>query len=92
MIDLVKFKQYLSGGSGDKSGPPVSIRASDLDKNFTNLTPIPDKFGIYKVEGENNRGWSLVFRANNRSVSWREIDICVNGEPKKMLVLASEPY
>ena len=88
-MDLIKFKDQLQGSG--KNGPPVSIRAADLDSNFKICLLAPDKKGIYKVTKSEN-GQELEFMARNLPVDWREIDVCVNGVAKKMLVLASEPY
>jgi hypothetical protein len=89
MINLVKFKRYLS--SSRKDGPPVSISAKDLDGNFDAVTPQPDKFGVYSIDFKKD-GYSITFEAKKRAVSWREIDICVNGAAKKMMVLGTDPY
>jgi hypothetical protein len=89
MISLVKFKDLLAGNS--KSGPPVSIRAGDLDGNFQALTILPDKYGIYEPEFKKD-GTQLTFLAQKKEVSWREISICVNGTAKKMMVLGTDPY
>ena len=88
-MQLIKFRDFL--GKGGKSGPPVSIRAADLDANFQSLAIAPDKLGIYQVLMTEN-GQEISFTANNRSVGWQELTICVNGTPKKMLVLGTDPY
>jgi len=90
MINLIKFKSYLSSGGG-KSGPPVSISAKDLDDNFSALTPISDKFSLYKVDFTQG-GYTIGFQSDGRPALWRELNLCVNGTPKKMKVLGTEPY
>lgn len=38
---LVLFKDYLSSAKGQtNAGPPMSIKAEDLDGNFRRLTPL----------------------------------------------------
>ena len=92
MIKLVKFKEYLDKDKNAKSGPPISIKASDLDKNFSMLQIAEGKKGIYKTEIDEQHGTTLVFKANNVEVGWQEINVCQNGSPKKMTILATEPY
>lgn len=89
-MNLIKFRDYL-GKKGDGKSPPSVIKAKDLDDNFGMLQLLPDKLGIYKVNST-EKGSTLNFTAVNRSVSWIEIDICVNGTAKKMMVLGTEPY
>jgi hypothetical protein len=90
MISLVQFAKYLSSGSV-KGGSPVSISAKDLDGNFTALTPIPDKLGITHPVFEKS-GFYLTFKSQGRDVTFREIDICVDGVAKKMMVLGTTAY
>jgi hypothetical protein len=89
-MSLIKFRDYL-GKKGDGKSPPSVIKAKDLDDNFAMLELIPDKFGIYKVE-KSEKGSTLSFTAANRAVRWIEIDICVDGTAKKMMVLGTDPY
>lgn len=84
---LIKFQDYL----GKKGGGTSPIKAKDLDDNFGMLQLLPNKLGIYKVD-TTSKGSTLNFTAANRSVRWIEIDICVNGVPKKMMVLGTDPY
>jgi hypothetical protein len=39
-----------------------------------------------------SEGTELVFSANGRAAFWQEIDICVGGVAKKMMVLGTDPY
>ena len=89
-MNLIKFRDYL-GKKGDGHSPPSVIKAKDLDDNFAMLQITPDKLGIYQVE-KTDKGSTLKFNASNRSVRWVEIDICVAGAAKKMMVLGTEPY
>jgi hypothetical protein len=89
-VNLIKFRNYL-GKKGDGKSPPSVIKAKDLDDNFGMLQLLPDKLGIYKVD-QTEKGSSLIFASSNRPVRWIEIDICVDGAAKKMMVLGTEPY
>jgi hypothetical protein len=89
-MGLVKFKDFL-GGKGTGKTPPSVIRADDLDGNFKMLQVIESDQTIYKVDMSDN-GQKLNFIAGNRAVRWIEIDVCVNGVAKKMMVLATNPY
>jgi hypothetical protein len=89
-VNLIKFRDYL-GKKGDGKSPPSVIKAKDLDDNFGMLELLPDKLGIYKVD-RSEKGSMLNFTASNRPVRWIEIDICVAGVVKKMLVLGTDPY
>jgi len=86
MMPLVKFKDYLATKAG-----LTSIKASDLDGNFSAVSVVDDKYGIYKSEYSKD-GTQIVFKAQNRSVRWIEIDICVDGAAKKMMVMGTDPY
>ena len=89
-MNLIKFRDYL-GKKGDGKSPPSVIKAKDLDDNFSMLQLNPDKLGVYKVE-KTDKGSSLKFNARNRDARWIEIDVCDNGNPKKMMVLGTNPY
>jgi hypothetical protein len=92
-VKLIRFQDYLSKRADGKStAPPATIRAKDLDDNFQKCQLAPDKFGVYKVETDPSNGSSLVFMADNRQATWRLIDVCDNGEAKKMWVLGTEPF
>jgi hypothetical protein len=89
-VNLIRFRDYL-GKKSDGKSPPSVIKAKDLDDNFAMLQLNPDKFGIYQVE-KSDKGSTLKFRAANRDALWVEVDICENGVPKKIKVLATNPY
>lgn len=89
-MNLIKFRDYL-GKKGDGKSPPSVIKAKDLDDNFGMLQILPNKLGIYNVDST-PQGSSLNFTASNRPVRWIEIDICVGGVAKKMMVLGTVPY
>jgi hypothetical protein len=89
-MNLIKFRDYL-GNKGDGKSPPSVIKAKDLDDNFGMLQILPDKLGIYKVD-KSGKGSTITFDANKRSTRWIEIDICVAGVAKKMMVLGTDPY
>ena len=89
-MNLIKFRDYL-GKKGDGKSPPSVIKAKDLDDNFGMLQILPDKLGIYKVD-KSEKGSTITFDANKRSARWIEIDICVDGVAKKMMVLGTDPY
>jgi hypothetical protein len=87
---LVKFRNYLSAGSRGTR----TIKADDLDWNFKNSTVIDSQsvgMPIYSAQ-YNSEGTELIFSANGRKAAWIEIDICVDGTAKKMMVLGTEPY
>jgi hypothetical protein len=88
MIDLVKFQDFL--GKTSKDGPPISIRASDLDQNFSALRIEDSTRGLYKCDFS-KQGTELVFRAGNVATLWYTLTVCVNGVPKTMQVLGTEP-
>jgi hypothetical protein len=90
MISLVKFAKYLSQGAG-KTGSPITISAKDLDGNFEALTPVPDKLGIFTPMFEKS-GYYFQLKAGGKDVAFREINICVDGTAKKMMVLGTDPY
>lgn len=77
---LVLFKNYLlAGANGGKSGPPVSIKADDLDKNFRRLTPVLD-----------SKAPLFTFTEQGLIPSTFDVDICVNGSPKKYRIIAAQ--
>lgn len=86
---LVKFRDLLKGKG--KDGPPVSIRASDLDSNFEQLQVIPPENGLYNPV-MTSKGTRLDFKAGSLGVRWVEISVCADGVMKKMLVLGTDPY
>jgi hypothetical protein len=88
-MKLVIFKDYL--GNNSKTGSPVSIKADDLDRNFKMCFLLPDDQGIYKISST-EQGSNLYFEAYGLAATWQEIDICVDGTPKKMMVLGTDPY
>ena len=92
---LVKFRDYLKSSlTKGSSEPPVSIKAKDLDDNFAATTLIESKDTtdkVYKIKYA-KEGKSIEFICGDKKVKWQEIDICVNGTPKKMKVLGTEPY
>jgi len=89
MIDLIKFQDYL-GRTTTGSNPPVSIKASDLDDNFTAVKIQDSTRGLYKCDFS-KQGTELVFRAGNVATLWYTLTVCVNGVPKTMQVLGTEP-
>jgi hypothetical protein len=88
MIPLIKFQDYL--GKPSKSGPPVSIKASDLDGNFAAVKIQDSTRGLYKCDFS-KEGTELVFRAGNVATLWYTLTVCVNGVPKTMQVLGTKP-
>jgi hypothetical protein len=92
---LVKFRDYLTASPPKGStAPPRTIKADDLDWNFKNCTVIDSQSTgspIYEAQ-YSQEGTELIFTANGRAVTWREIDVCVDGVAKKMMVLGTEPY
>lgn len=94
---LIKFRDYLTARPPKgSSAPPRTIKADDLDGNFKRCTvnksqvqfngqPVYDV--LYSSEGT-----ELVFQVDGRYAYWREIDICVDGVAKKMMVLGTDPY
>ena len=89
-MKLVKFRDYIGKKSDGKSSPSV-IKASDLDDNFAVCQLIPEKFAIYTIDST-EKGTSINFTADKRQARWIEIDICVDGVAKKMMVLGTDPY
>jgi len=89
-MNLIKFRDYL-GKKGDGKSPPSVIKAKDLDDNFGMLQLLPNRLGIYTVE-KTSEGSALNFTAGNRAVFWQEIDVCVDGTVKKMMVLGTAAY
>jgi hypothetical protein len=89
MIPLIKFRDYLGKTSKDGS-PPVSIKASDLDDNFAAVKIQDSIRGLYKCDFS-KEGTELVFRAGNVATLWYTLTVCVNGVPKTMQVLGTEP-
>jgi len=89
---LIIFKKYLSSPAAKGGlGSPVSIRASDLDNNFQALTLIPSEKAVYDTN-YSKLGTELIFKANEMNAKWIELDVCVSGVPKKIMVLATDPY
>jgi hypothetical protein len=96
---LIKFRDYLTARPPKgSSSPPRTIKADDLDGNFKRCTVNKSQIGaafstgavydvLYTAEGT-----ELIFAPNGRYAYWREIDICVGGVAKKMMVLGTEPY
>jgi hypothetical protein len=98
---LVKFRDYLTASPPKGStAPPRTIKADDLDGNFRRCTVNKSQVQfnnsvnagpLYDVQ-YTAEGTELIFSAGGRYVYWREIDICVDGVAKKMMVLGTEPY
>jgi len=64
---------------------PTTLKTSDSPKSITlNTTGFQIDNGSQKVE--------ILFSAFNKNISIKEIDVCVGGVDKKMLILASDPY
>jgi hypothetical protein len=87
---LKKFRDYLSAGAAGTR----TIKADDLDWNFKRSTVMDSQVAgspIYKAQ-YNSEGTELSFTANGKAVKWVEIDICVAGAAKKMMVLGTDPY
>lgn len=83
---LKKFRDMLSGGSGDGAvkSPPFAIRASDLDDNFGLCYPLP-------VEGDNSP--YIIERPSDegfRLKGTRVFDVCENGRPVKYRFFAEK--
>ena len=87
---LVSFKKQLSG-RGSNSNPPYVIRAADLDENFTRSSLTTEADSVYVVK-YTNTGELIRFECDGKQAKWVELDVCVNGVPKKMMVLATDPY
>jgi hypothetical protein len=96
---LIKFRDYLTARPPrGSSSPPRTIKADDLDGNFKRCTVNASQAGsefssgaVYDVR-YTSEGTELIFSPMGRAATWREIDICVDGVAKKMMVLGTEPY
>jgi hypothetical protein len=92
---LIKFRDYLTARPPrGSSSPPRTIKADDLDSNFKRCTLTENGTigaDIYRPQ-YTSEGTELVFSANGREAFWQEIDICVDGVAKKMMVLGTDPY
>ena len=90
MINLVKFKQYLSRSAiGNDS--PVSIKAKDLDDNFLAVTVNDSTRGVYSCDHTPN-GTELVFRAYDTEAAWQELTVSDGqGGTKTLSVLGTNP-
>ena len=85
---LVQFKDYLSGGkpSGGSSAPPATIKAADLDNNFSRLVLMDDPTGkIFKVEVTES-GQKLTFQ-----LTLQPLTVCIGGTNRTMYVLGLPP-
>ena len=89
IISLIRFKDYLSRNSKG-GGPPVSIKAQDLDDNFQAVTLKNSSRGTYRCEWQKD-GTELVFRAGDTPASWQTITVCVNGAPATLKLLGTPP-
>jgi hypothetical protein len=88
---LVVFRQYLNTPSSKGSAaPPVSIKASDLDKNFQVVNLLPSEQGVYDAQ-YTDKGTQLIFMYKDKPAYWQKISLCVNGTYKEMMVLATDP-
>jgi len=83
---LKKFRDMLSGGSGDGAvkSPPYAIRASDLDKNFALCYPQPTDGNNtpYTIDRSSDGGWKLR--------GTQIFDVCENGQPQKYQFFAEK--
>lgn len=91
MIKLVKFIKYL-GRSGKGNEPPTSIKAQDLDDNFSAVTVSDSSRGVYKCDYL-VAGTELVFRNQDKvEAAWQDITIKDGqGYANKFSVLATPP-
>lgn len=81
---LKKFRDMLSGGSGDGAAksPPYAIRAGDLDQNFELCHPLP-------LDG-NNSAYTIdrSVQGGFRLRGQRVFDVCENGRAVQYLFFA----
>lgn len=64
---------------------PTTLKTSDFPTSITlNTTGFEIDNGSERVQ--------IFFSAFNKNMSIKEIDVCVDGVNKKMLILASDPY
>jgi hypothetical protein len=71
----------------------VYLRLEDVDGNFIVVNPATKLITIH--DGPNNKEVTIDVPTDSSSpvdATWQEIDICVNGTPKKMKVLGTAPY
>lgn len=72
---IVEFKEYLSA-KAEGTASPVSIKAADLDNNFSRLTPLnPDGYPVF-TPSEGGMTYQTV-----------DIQVCVNGATKTLRVI-----
>jgi hypothetical protein len=88
MINLTKFKQYLSrSATGNDS--PVSIKAKDLDDNFNAVTLLDSSRGVYTAD-YSPLGTEIVLGDHDSEASWQYIRVTdVNGSPKILNILGA---
>jgi hypothetical protein len=86
---LKKFRDYLSAGAQGAR----TIKANDLDWNFkcSTVSKSSAAISLYDVS-YTSEGTELTFKAGDKTAKWIEIDICVSGVMKKMMVLGTDPY
>jgi hypothetical protein len=75
---LILFKDYLTAATGSATaGPPISIKADDLDKNFRRVC----------IVDANQESPLFSITESGTIPKVVELDICVNGVPQKMRVI-----